>query len=187
MMPILLQSTVDIRGSLANLSGGPKFQADLGIVIASFFGLVILIGGLLTFMNLILGGLNYVTAGGDKGKIEKAREKIIQSIIGLAILAAAFAIFAVVQYFFGINIVKIGGPGASTDIGNTTTTGGGSGGICTEGATANDGGAGGYCTGGAAATVKCTKTSTIQYLHWEPCGCSGSSAPKAGMKFIIGC
>lgn len=183
----LFQSTVDIRGGLSNLTSGPHIQTNLGTSIASLAGFAILIGALLTFMYLIIAGMHWVTAGGDKGKIEKAQSMIIQSIIGLAVLAASFAIFSVVQYFFGINIVNSGNDGTSVieSGGNGGGTGGGT--ICTKGTTANDGGVGNYCTNNGAATVKCTTTTNIPYLHWEPCGCVGNNVPRPGTKFIIGC
>ena len=44
-------------------------------------------------------------AGGDKGKVESAQKKITQSIVGLALVAASYALFQIVQYFLGIKIL----------------------------------------------------------------------------------
>lgn len=60
--------------------------------------------GLLVFVYLIWGGIEWITAGGDKSKTESARQKITNAIIGLAIVASAFAISIVLQNFFGIQI-----------------------------------------------------------------------------------
>jgi hypothetical protein len=79
---------------------------DLGTFVSRSFSAVILVAGLATFMYLIYGGVNWITAGGDKGKLEEARAKITQAIVGLGIVASAWAVYLLVDYFFGIGITK---------------------------------------------------------------------------------
>ena len=79
---------------------------DLGTFVSRSFSAVILVAGLATFMYLVYGGINWITAGGDKGKLEEARNKITQAIVGLAIVASAWAVYLLVDYFFGIGITK---------------------------------------------------------------------------------
>lgn len=78
--------------------------SDLGKLIQSLLTVTLGIVGLLVFVYLIWGGIEWITAGGDKGKTESARQKLTNAIIGLAIVAAAFAISSVLGSFFGINI-----------------------------------------------------------------------------------
>jgi hypothetical protein len=80
---------------------------DIGILITRLLQVVLGIVGLLVFIYLIWGGIEWLTAGGDKSKTESARQKITNAIIGLAIVASAFAIGAVLNRFFG---TTIGGP-----------------------------------------------------------------------------
>ena len=56
---------------------------------------VMAIGLLLVFMYLIWGGIDWITSGGDKGKTEGARNKITAAVIGLIVLAAAYAILQI--------------------------------------------------------------------------------------------
>lgn len=79
-------------------------NTDLGSFVSKSFSAVILVAGLATFMYLIYGGLSWIMAGGDKGKLEEARAKITNGIVGLAIVASAWAIYLLVDYFFGIGI-----------------------------------------------------------------------------------
>lgn len=79
---------------------------DLGTFVSRSFSAVILVAGLATFMYLIYGGIQWIMAGGDKGKLEEARNKITQAIVGLGIVASAWAIYLLVDYFFGIGITK---------------------------------------------------------------------------------
>lgn len=108
LLSLFQTTTVDIEAGLAQVGGSAVVQSDLGTIIASYAGVAILIGAIATFGYLILGAIHWITAGGDTGKIDKARNQIVQSIIGLAVLASSFAIFSVVQYFFGINILNSG-------------------------------------------------------------------------------
>jgi hypothetical protein len=79
---------------------------DLGTFVSRSFSAVILVAGLATFMYLVYGGVTWITAGGDKGKLEEARGKITQAIVGLGIVASSWAIYLLVDYFFGIGITK---------------------------------------------------------------------------------
>lgn len=76
---------------------------DLGALIQGLMNGVMFIAAILVFAYMIWGGIQWITSGGDKGKTEEARNKITAAIIGLAILAASYAIFRVVLYFLGIS------------------------------------------------------------------------------------
>ncbi|MFH1244816.1 MAG: hypothetical protein V1487_04585 [bacterium] len=78
----------------------------LGVFVQKSFSAVILIAGLLTFAYMVYGGVTWISAGGDKTKLEEARNKITGGIIGLAIVASAWAIYKLVDYFFGIGIAN---------------------------------------------------------------------------------
>lgn len=77
---------------------------DISKLISSLLKFTLGIVGLLVFIYLIWGGIEWLTAGGDKSKTESARQKITNAIIGLAIVASALAISVVLSNFFGISI-----------------------------------------------------------------------------------
>jgi len=76
----------------------------LGAIITQLVGALFIAGFLLTFFFLIMGGLTWITAGGDKTKLEKARDQITQAIIGLIIVGATYALASLVAQFFGLNL-----------------------------------------------------------------------------------
>jgi hypothetical protein len=82
----------------------PNNPPDLGTYVSSIVGVALSVAALAAFIFLVLGGIQWITAGGDKGKIEEARNRITNAIIGLAIVAASWAIFLLVDNFFGIGI-----------------------------------------------------------------------------------
>lgn len=81
---------------------------DIGQLISSFVGLALLGSALMVFGFLIMGGIQWITSGGDKGKTESARNKITAAIVGLAIVASSYALMQIIAYFFGIKIFDNG-------------------------------------------------------------------------------
>lgn len=65
---------------------------------------IILAAALGTFIFLVYGGVEWIASGGDKDKIQKAKDKLTNAVIGLALVAAAWSIFLIVDYFLGIGI-----------------------------------------------------------------------------------
>ena len=94
--PINLDPEVKSRVAINN---------TLGDFVSHTIPAIILVAALATFIYLIYGGVEWITAGGEKGKIENARNRITQGIVGLAIVACAWAISSLVMYFFGIDIL----------------------------------------------------------------------------------
>ena len=81
------------------------FAGNLGAIISGVLGFVMAIAALLVFLYLILGGIQWITSGGDKGKTEEARNKITGAVIGLIILAAAYAVLQIMLHFLGLGTI----------------------------------------------------------------------------------
>ena len=64
----------------------------LALQFAAIWRTAIVVGGLLLIMYLLWGGLQWITAGGDKAKVEQARNQITHAIVGFAILAGTVAL-----------------------------------------------------------------------------------------------
>lgn len=85
------------------INPGRGFADNLGSLINSALNLVMIVALLLVFLYLILGGIQWITSGGDKGKTEEARNKITAAVIGIIILAAAYALVQFVAYILGFS------------------------------------------------------------------------------------
>ena len=85
---------------------------QFAITLATLWQTIIIVGGLAFLLYLLQGRLAWITAGGDKRKIEEARGKITQGIIGLAILAASYVIIKFIETAIGMNILNISWPTA---------------------------------------------------------------------------
>jgi hypothetical protein len=77
--------------------------------------LIFVIAGLFTFLNLIIAGFGFMSAGGDPKAIEKSWNRIWQSLVGLLIIVGSFLLAAIFGYLlFGradaILVPQIYGP-----------------------------------------------------------------------------
>ena len=88
-------------------SGLANEVADLDITtfIPTLINLLFVIAAVIFFFMLVLGGIKWIMAGGDKGAVEGARVQITNALIGLAIVLATYAIISLVELFFGVNIL----------------------------------------------------------------------------------
>lgn len=78
----------------------------LAFYIASLWKTVVTVGGIAFIIYLVWGGVEYLTSGGDKARIDDATKKISSSVIGVAILVASYAITYFIQQVFKINILQ---------------------------------------------------------------------------------
>lgn len=67
---------------------------------------ILIAAGILSFFFLLIGGIQWILAGGDKEGTEKSRKKITAALIGLAIVFSAYALAALVNAIFGIDILN---------------------------------------------------------------------------------
>jgi hypothetical protein len=70
--------------------------------------ILVLLGlaGVTAFIFLLLGGVQWITSGGDKDAAEKARKKISFALVGLAITFSAYAIIFIIRALFGVNLIE---------------------------------------------------------------------------------
>jgi len=83
---------------------------DIGMLISSAVGTLLVVASLLAFIFLILGGIQWITSGGDKAAMEAARNKITHAIVGLVIVGAAWAIMTLVGNYLGLSITNLALP-----------------------------------------------------------------------------
>lgn len=90
-------------GSGGKGSGG----SIVGGIISGIVGVFIVIAFILSLFQVITGGIQWAASGDDKSGLEAARNKITHGIVGLIIVAAAWAIFTLVGNFLGLDIKNL--------------------------------------------------------------------------------
>ena len=88
--------------------GGENASGGLAIanLMARLFQAIVMMGGLALLLYMAWGGFAWITAGDDKGKVEAAKGRITNAIIGMAILLATIAIAIFLQFVFGFDILN---------------------------------------------------------------------------------
>jgi len=75
-------------------------------IISRMLFVVTVVGGLLFLTMFVTGAINWITSGGDSGKVASARNRMIQGVLGLVVLVAAYSAVGVVGQIVGINILN---------------------------------------------------------------------------------
>lgn len=94
--PPFIPSGIDASGKLTGIM----------VFLNSLLKIVFIVAGLWAFLNLILAGYQFISAGGDAKQIGNAWSRIWQSLLGLLIIVASFLIAAI------IGILLFGNPTA---------------------------------------------------------------------------
>jgi hypothetical protein len=75
-------------------------------IISMVLGFLTVVAGLAFLIYFIIGGLNWVTAGGDEKKVETAKNYMTNGAIGLIVIVAGYAIAWIVGNVLGIDILN---------------------------------------------------------------------------------
>lgn len=99
---IILQPTGGDFESLGDLT--------VPAIVSGLIKFTMVIAAIVFFFILVVGGIKWIASGGDKAKTESARSQITSALVGLVIVFAAWAIVALINVFFKINIFELAIP-----------------------------------------------------------------------------
>ena len=90
--------------------GGDKPVEGLGKFIAFGINMFILVAGMFLILYLLMGAFDWINSGGEKEKIEKAKNKITNALIGMLLVFVVLTVFNLLAGNI-LGIVKPGGGG----------------------------------------------------------------------------
>ncbi len=99
----ILPGTLGGKGNPTPLNG----LSAAGKLVSGIADVLFIVAVIAAFLYLILGGVQWITASGDKSGLEAARNKITNAILGLVIVAAAWAVWILVGSFLGIDVTNL--------------------------------------------------------------------------------
>ena len=107
-MKTLAVDVAPIFGQVQNPLAGTSYGnlGGVGLFITNIIRLLFVVAGIYALFNFLIAGFEYINAGGDSKRLEKAWSRIWQSLMGLVIMVASFAIASLFGYL-------IFGPGFS--------------------------------------------------------------------------
>jgi len=77
--------------------------AQFSAVITAIINLLLVIIGVVSVIVIIISGFNFITSGGDSGKVATARNSILYAVIGLVVVAFSEII---VHFVIGVSTPK---------------------------------------------------------------------------------
>lgn len=93
-------------GGLVGSISGDDPLSSAEIIISQIVGFLTVLGAIIFIFMFLIGALNWITAGGDSSKVEKARQSIVNGVIGLVVMVAAYAIVGLIGTIVGIDILN---------------------------------------------------------------------------------
>lgn len=84
-----------VKSYAAGISSG---QFGLIVFLNNILKLIIVIAGIFAFIQILIAGFAFITAGGDSKKISDAWSKIYMSLLGLTVVAGSFVLAAIFGY-----------------------------------------------------------------------------------------
>lgn len=99
-------------GSVINTGlGGGYASPGLNLYLKNFVILSFIAGAIIFFVMLIMGSIEYITAGGEKEKVGNALKRIQNALVGIVLLFSVFAISRLIKLVFGIDVLNFQLPG----------------------------------------------------------------------------
>ena len=96
--PLNLSNSAEFLNITGREAGYDPEKQDIDPIIARIIKIWLSVFGIVFLVLIIYGGFIWMTAGGSEEKVTKARQIIINSAIGLAIVMMAYAITWFVVY-----------------------------------------------------------------------------------------
>lgn len=79
---------------------------SLETFISHILGLLTIVGSIFFIVNFFLAALNWISAQGESGKIQKARDQMIQGVVGLVIIIGSYGIIGLIGTMVGLNLLN---------------------------------------------------------------------------------
>lgn len=98
---VLIDKALAAAGTAQGLSLTVGTNGDLNSVVASATKWIGGIAGIIAFFFLIYSGIIYLTAGGNADQAKKGGQGIVNAVIGLIIIAIAYALTRGVTQLLG--------------------------------------------------------------------------------------
>jgi hypothetical protein len=106
----LLMGVVYAQQEPIEIGPGEGFEGleniQVGNIIPAALRILLIAAAVVALVFLIIGGIKWITSGGDKAQVESARGTVTSALIGLMVVLAAWALLTLVSYFFGVNVTN---------------------------------------------------------------------------------
>ncbi len=91
-----------LDASVGQARGTVDANTSIGSIITFLVAFVIIIAVLLALVFIVIGAIQWITSGGDKTKVDSARNHIVAAVLGLIVIAFSFVLINVVITALGL-------------------------------------------------------------------------------------
>jgi hypothetical protein len=84
----------------------PAKLTDLVVIVQRIFNIALRLAGIAVFVMLIVGGFQFLTAGGDPKKTQAASSTLTYAIFGLIAVIISWFAFLFIEKFTGVKITQ---------------------------------------------------------------------------------
>jgi polyferredoxin len=89
----------------ANLESATVLST-LELWVSDIIGIITILGTLFFIVYAFIATFNWITAAGDKSKIEKAKDRLVWSTLGLILIVATYAIIGLIGGIVGLELLE---------------------------------------------------------------------------------
>lgn len=109
VQPVPLGGEIKGQGELGLVGKNPgDIPFFLGEVVSKIIGVLTVFAIIWFVIQFILGAYAWISSSGDNKALEAARNRIVQSIIGLVVVITALVITSFIGGLLGLEILNIG-------------------------------------------------------------------------------
>ena len=87
-------------------TGGAGALENMEKLISNMIGLLTVLASLMFVVYFILGAFEWISSGGDKGKLEKARNRMMYGVLGMIIIVGAYSLLGLLSGIIGIDFLN---------------------------------------------------------------------------------
>lgn len=90
-------------GPFGNVSDATAGLTGVTKIISAIIGVITVGAGVWFLLQFTIGGFSWITSGGDKAKLQSARDRLTNAFIGLIIVVGGWAILSLASQFFNFD------------------------------------------------------------------------------------
>lgn len=99
---VLPNKPANVPGKFSNPGGVDFAGENLGVIISFVFDFIIAIAGGIFVIMLLVGGVIYLTGAGNEEQTGKGKKMMIDAVVGIFIVLAAWGIGTYILRSFGL-------------------------------------------------------------------------------------
>ena len=105
--PSILKEIMALAGNGSGTSNGGSVIAqatDVRVILMKILDFIITLVGIIATIGFVISGFNFIAAGGDSGRADKARKGLMYSIIGVVVAGTALIVIRQVLILLGMRV-----------------------------------------------------------------------------------